>query len=110
MSDNLWMVNATVRDGYKKEFGSTVGGFTNLPLSLVDHLLAILVNQGSEPTVPYQALLGVTLRRLRSHKPPGLAQGDLCFCLGSRRDVENRALWTCPLGMGGNCGCNHLRR
>src|SRR5713101_6782771 len=28
-----------------------------LPLSLCDHLIAILVNQGSNPKVPYQALV-----------------------------------------------------
>src|SRR5438445_7036493 len=28
--------------------------FTSLPLSWCDHLSAILVNQGSDPTVPYQ--------------------------------------------------------
>ena len=31
--------------------------FTSLPLSWCDHLIAILVNQGSDPTVPYQALV-----------------------------------------------------
>src|SRR5437899_12143353 len=31
--------------------------FTSLPLSWCDHLIAILVNQGSNPTVPYQALV-----------------------------------------------------
>lgn len=31
--------------------------FTSLPLSGSDHRIAILVNQGSDPTVPYQALV-----------------------------------------------------
>src|SRR5206468_3306999 len=31
--------------------------FTSLPLSWCDHLIAILVNQGRNPTVPYQALV-----------------------------------------------------
>ena len=44
-------------NGFKRESESTVLGFTSLPLSLVDHRLAILVNQGSDPTVPYQALV-----------------------------------------------------
>jgi hypothetical protein len=57
MIRNLRTVYATVRNGYKKEFRSPVIGFTNLPLSLGDHRLAILVNQGSDPTVPYQALV-----------------------------------------------------
>ena len=44
-------------NGFKKELERTVLGFTSLPLSLYDHLIAILVNQGSDPTVPYQALV-----------------------------------------------------
>src|SRR5438477_2518512 len=31
--------------------------FTSLPFSWCDHLVALLVNQGSDPTVPYQALV-----------------------------------------------------
>jgi len=31
--------------------------FTSLALSWCDHLIAILVNQGDDPTVPYQALV-----------------------------------------------------
>jgi hypothetical protein len=57
MIGDLRTANATVGNGYKREFRSTVIGFTNLPLSLADHRLAILVNQGSDPTVPYQALV-----------------------------------------------------
>lgn len=44
-------------NGLIQESGSTVFSSTNLPLSLVDHRLAILVDQGSDPTVPYQALV-----------------------------------------------------
>ena len=36
---------------------SVAGRPTRLPLSLCDHLLAILVHQGSDPTLPYQALV-----------------------------------------------------
>src|SRR5258708_33147023 len=44
-------------NGLREESKSAVLGFTSLPLSLCDHRVAILVNQGSDPTVPYQALV-----------------------------------------------------
>jgi hypothetical protein len=44
-------------NGFQRELWSTTGGFMSLPLSFADHRLAILVNQGSDPTVPYQALV-----------------------------------------------------
>ena len=37
--------------------GSAAPCFTSLPLSECDHRIAILVNQGSNPKVPYQALV-----------------------------------------------------
>jgi hypothetical protein len=43
-------------NGFKRESGIPALGVTSLPLSMIDRRLAILVNQGSDPTVPYQAL------------------------------------------------------
>src|SRR5437016_13657793 len=44
-------------NGFIKESKSATLVFTSLPLSWFDHRVAILVNQGSDPTVPYQALV-----------------------------------------------------
>ncbi len=58
MNRNLRTVYATVQQRLQwtsKE--SAVRCFTSLPLSCCDHLIAILVNQGSDPKVPYQALV-----------------------------------------------------
>jgi hypothetical protein len=35
----------------------SAGGFTSLPLAGCDHRFATLVNQESDPKVPYQALV-----------------------------------------------------
>jgi len=44
-------------NGFIKEYGERRALLHELPLSWCDHLIAILVNQGSDPTVPYQALV-----------------------------------------------------
>ena len=53
----LWTVYVTVRKRLIKELRERHTSFTSLPLSGCDHLIAILVNQGSDPTVPYQSLV-----------------------------------------------------
>jgi hypothetical protein len=42
--------------GFKKERGECRVGFHESVSLVCDHVLAILVNQGSNPKVPYQAL------------------------------------------------------
>jgi hypothetical protein len=55
---NLRTANATVLDGFKKRVRECQTRFHE-PASLVFSItvLAILVYQGSDPTVPYQALV-----------------------------------------------------
>jgi hypothetical protein len=55
---NLRTVYATARQRLKKKSLGVPYQRSRACLSrLVDHRLAILVNQGSDPTVPYQALV-----------------------------------------------------
>jgi len=51
------MIPTVTRNFPGKTRESAARCFTSLPLSWCDHLSAILVNQGSDPTVPYQALV-----------------------------------------------------
>jgi hypothetical protein len=58
MNRNLRTVYATVRDGLKNEYRGQPDLASRACLSPVsDHRIAILVNQGSDPKVPYQALV-----------------------------------------------------
>jgi hypothetical protein len=57
MTRHLRTVYATVSYGFIKESRSRLFSATNQPPRWYDHRLAILVYQGSDPTVPYQALV-----------------------------------------------------
>ncbi len=57
MPQNLRTEYATVHNGVTREVRSSFIGATSLPLSLVRSLIALPVYQGSDPMVPYQALV-----------------------------------------------------